>query len=668
MDSIRIVINGQDLDLPSGFSVDREEESSIFNRELDRKDFTYPANIPLTENNDVILGHISNLAIGEKKREFQADLYFNDTYDNLVTVRVLNVSTLNKTIEISIIGTYGTFARLVGDKKLATLALGGDRIVGTTSGSPTILGILLYEFEQPFPGQEIDVNTMSMTTVYYGCSTANHMKSVMMGTTIADYCFYPAFDNKANIEGLNDSGSNVINFYDWDAGIFVDPAVEYYRSEMMQKHYDQRSFWVPFFKTLFVLRKCFEESGFIVSGNIFSDPNFQKSTLYNTTTFCKYDLQETNWDSELVDGHFLFSKTITITNRSNVIHPQDHMPDMSVLEFINEVAKAWNLQYRINLKLRTVDIVQLKFFKSTAPVIDFSGIAFPEHEINFDENDLVDGYKFEFTQDPAETYLSSKQNDELGDYPVVASANILSGLSGSFTLNDLAYIRRENAYYQYGGAGWFFYSYNGYAFQTKEKAANPLTISTKAVPLVNADVRLYRTGLDGDGNVAIVEKTLFMPHSTIGIKGSKLLTMKYPKGTQNKVLFDTLIGLKNSDPINIRPILVNNHGLQPNADMMAYPFGSSFCRTTAGNAITGVNLYWDCPDHNGLYYNQWKAWTDSLINSIPVKFNVVFSGVTEDMIDYESNILFIKDQQYVLRKSTKPLPFPCVATFELIRI
>jgi hypothetical protein len=670
MAAIKILVNGEALDLPPDFTIQKEEETSLFNREVNRINFTYPANIPLTEKNNLLLGFISHLAVGTKSREVAADLYINGMYDNKVTLRIIRVNTFENIIELSIIGTYGTFARLITDKKLTDLHLGGDRTVGTTSGSLTELGV------QDFTTPDADW-TYRLTMNYYPCDTANHMKDVALGNIEADYFFYPAVDLRQNIVKLHDSANSILNLYDWDSGVFTDPIIDYYRSYYQWGGIPQRLFWVPFFKTLYVLRKCFEEHGFKVSGDIFSSEEMQRASLYNTTTFCQYSMEDTHWqqnpDADDADDPENI-RTVTISNRSTVIHPQNHMPDMTVLAFLNELAKAWNLQYRIDLKMQTVNVVQLKNFKANATVLDFTGRAFPDHEISFEDNDLTDGYKFEFSMDPAETNATSKTKDTLGDYPIVTSVGRVEELTGTFTLFDLAYVRNENAYYQYGGSNWFFYSFNTYPVQTKSDAENPVGIATKVVPIMNEKFVLWRLFYQGGPiPIGFDVRPVFLPVTNIGIKGKNLIAFQpfsfnfvgVDDANDAKVI---VFSVASSDDIKIQPLLCYYRGFTANGSVASYPFGSSFNFSPSGAALQGGAHFWDNPDHTGLYYNRWKPWTDNLINSIPVKYDVLEPGGDLSNIDFESTILFINGQQYILKKASRILPNPSVSNYELIRI
>ena len=86
---------------------------------------------------------------------------------------------------------------------------------------------------------------------------------------------------------------------------------------------------------------------------------------------------------------------INVVCRAMRIRPQDHAPKMSIIEFLNEVGKNYNLQYYYDFTSKKVTIRRLKNINSFAKNIDLTDVADPEPDISFaDESDLKDGFNF----------------------------------------------------------------------------------------------------------------------------------------------------------------------------------------------------------------------------------------------------------------------------------
>lgn len=680
MGKLVIKIGNEEIDLPENFTIEREMESAIFNRELDRKDFTFPATIPLTDRNKRLFNHIDLIAIQDKFREYVVDIFNGPIWENQATLKILRVSTISKTIEISIIGSYGTFARDLGGKKLNELYLDGERYIGSN--------MEVVNFQPQFFGDEDNKADKGQNWFfrYRHFNTKKHMKDVLEERIKTDYYFFPAVDTNGDIDKVNMGCVNLINHYDWTKQEFVDPVVDLYNSTLAEWlpggreiQYDQRVFYVPFFKTMYVLRKCFEENGYKVDGDIFSDVSKERFTIYNTITFLKYKVdiehsQEMPNPSAVIPGYY-----IEILDYSRYIRPSDHMPNMKVIDFINEVCKVWNLFLDIDLIYKKVTIKKLNNINGNFQKKDISDKASPYHEILF-ENKVIDNYRLEFDIDPSNSIIPDFSESDLGGNNVVTVQNdydSLQGWNGQANTFDLAYVRSENAYYQNSGLGWTFYSLNYFGVDAGDgDETNSTVISSKINPVPSMKHLIKLLHNDRRGNVSVVEREIMMPTSAIGIGGSSLLYFFEMADRKNRVPRGNRMGSGRIDitgivdKSNIYPHFIYYFFFMQNIGRgtFLYPWASVTKRDGRGNMINmGEPFFWESPDKQELFENYWRRFIELFKDSFEVEYLVLTDDYSDNIND-DGVIIIIHDQKYLIKKVSSTIPFPNISQLNLIRI
>src|SRR5690606_28713476 len=104
-------------------------------------------------------------------------------------------------------------------------------------------------------------------------------------------------------------------------------------------------------------------------------PAFQSVVMPNSYSINKCTLTTTLTNN----NHTL---VVDVSHDATTIDPRNHVPDMPVVEFLQEVGKLFNLHYNINLRDRTVHIVQIQEPASYGAIIDISSAAEPHPDLN----------------------------------------------------------------------------------------------------------------------------------------------------------------------------------------------------------------------------------------------------------------------------------------------
>ncbi|MGN6478523.1 MAG: hypothetical protein ACTHKV_14960 [Flavipsychrobacter sp.] len=700
MITIRIP-NVGDIDLGDHTQLVREFETGIFDRELKSTDFTYPVEVPMSDNLKRILSGPDIVANPNLKRDFAAQLIVDGLYISDVTMRIIKTDIRAQTITISIIGSYGSFAQLVGTRKLTQMELDGVRVVGNTNTTPL--------FTHDFAKHGGTSGPVSGRITYYDCTTATHMKDVYYGTVAADYAFPMCMDLKKNLPWIHDDveksvidvsgitsytdirdSRSILNAYYHTASAegYRDPIQEYINSTFMGNVAGSaqlniltkdRIFWVPMFYVHYVLRKCFEEAGFTVSGGAFSNPKFTEKILYNT-----YAINNCWIDKQLVNnGGGEYRCDITVKHQANTINPTNHVPDMLITDFLSDMGKLFNLQYIINFSTREVRIELLDSLVPTGNIVDLTDKAFPEPVLNFEDDNFNKGFEFSFGQDSNNDASGEDQKDDIDNYHLMGNVRNygdLAAVTGMAT-GDLMYVKAENAYYQYGGSDWLFYSHNLGKYKT--------TANDDVVSIVSKSYPLPMQTFDGMGLMydpptpygagISYYYTYTMPYSKMGISGVNLLGIVPPQrfDANGDFYFNywqyLVVQVTNREIRNTTGIVLGYFGGQimkrgDTDPYPLYPFASNTSYDANGDAAGNNCLSWHSPMEQGLHPDFWKSFTDTLLTAIQVDYQVLLDGPTYQAIDFDTNYFKIQSSLFLCKKATPTFPFPSIAVLTLIRI
>jgi hypothetical protein len=675
-----IRVNSVTIPLPVNHTLTRDMETTLFNKENDVFDFTYPIDVPLTSEAVRALGYPNSLANPDVKRVYQGELIIDGLYVSPVTVKVLNVDLNAQTCRISLFGQYADLAQVFGTKKVNELELGGYRII------PGDVDIL--------PSYSLKVDTLGGTyssgAVYVECndSVINYMTKIANGTIVDDYLFPSAADLNSNVAGLMDGGENLINIWDAidrkyvDADLYNFLAGADFSALGGKKSIfvnEQRHFWVPFFRLKFVLRKCFEELGITVTGNVFSDAKFNDLTLFNTKA-----INEGYRVGNLVIGS-TDKVTVTVGRQMAYFSPKDHVPKMSIIEFTSEIAKRYNWQYSYDPLSRTVRILDNRLLiTSPQKVVDLSTKANPKPIANFEDSDSFQkGYEFSFESDNADSAITEDVKDDIGTFTnrgsVNTSVDIVAAVA-SPAINDVVYVRNENAWYQYGVDSWAFYSHNLSKFKTSTQDGLQ-TVSTKIVspPMKGINIQyINRIGPTYPDWTKYMNEYQVFPFSKMGMElyGYSYIDVtndngKYPGGVtvaQSKLLAYAYTVTQNLTTPAL-PHIVTSLGFRSYLlpSTYTYPMASSAPYDCRGNAVSVYSGCWHTPDNMGLYEDWWLDFVKYVAATISVDWLVQLDAVTYNNIDLNTTTFMIDGLRWVCKAAKIVMPFPNESTLTLVR-
>lgn len=188
---------------------------------------------------------------------------------------------------------------------------------------------------------------------------------------------------------------------------------------------------VPFFKTQYVLKKCFEENGFTVTGDFINELAFKSLVVFNNYGIEKMNLLE--------------------TDINNMIIPKNHVPDVFIGDWLRALFSVISL-FPIFADDNQVQLVYHKTHISVKRITTLEDVVTGDFESNFadGQNDET-GFKVGYAWDPADQYISERVKD-LSDKNLCATVATFSELATlnigrSFDTDDIVLVTGENLYY-----------------------------------------------------------------------------------------------------------------------------------------------------------------------------------------------------------------------------
>lgn len=683
---IELIVNDITISFPKDSRIVRDFQSGVFDREMKAYDFTYPVTLPLSQDVKKALNYPDIVANPNLKKEYDAFLAISGGDMIRVTLRLVRTDVKAQTCEVSLLGDYGSYGKLVQDKKLNELEMGGIRVIGQVSTSSTDLQ---WAFRSG--------GTNTALFRYFSCDSDQHMNAIADGTIDADYRFPFCVDWKGDYPYINvdfplPSGQSyisaekrsLINAYYYINSTtrgYRDPVKEYIQGtyQITSRLTKDRLFWVPMFKVSYLLKRCFEEFGFTVYGDIFNNAAFKEVVLYNTFAINSCYISE---QAVTISGGKRYEGRIW--HDATKINPKNHVPPMPIIDFLSDVAKLCNLKYDINYSNLTVTV---KHMESPVPIggdiIDLTDKAFPMPVINHEEQVYQNGFEFHFESFEHLGELRGEIKDDVSKYTYrgnVANHTQLGGISSPAAF-DIVYVKSENAWYMYSGTQWDFYTYHLLKYTTGT-GENKAKISTKITPMPMD--KYYQVGLLQDGNYALGTGDPILPldnvlacSSCVGIEGENLLgiTVHTPRDLEGDQYFSATTNTKTlylvSRKLPRKPTAILNYigrakWIAGNDDLV--PMGSSTRYNAEGTAVANSVLPWETPSGEGLYFTNWKNFCIALEKSVPVDYKILLDPVTYKNFNPNSKYVMIDSLLFLCEKGEVELPLPSVSKLTLIRI
>lgn len=586
------------LELSPGTSLDMESLSELFDEQLTIGEYSIPMEFPWTEYNLRLTGFAHRPQNGKQPTPyFECDVYdsgFPEIQKGKFTILGSKGSfTPGKgTFNATISGTKGVFGSAIRNKKLKDLALGGTIVFTEDSSRQFATSVMKGLYPQ-----------------YTYIAFAPVARLDYFDTDRADYS--GEFLVRDRVNNLMLTGAPP------DGWVLGRPDPDNATTEITQGNAlfkDYRT--VPFFQLKHVLKACFEEFGFKLSG-----------TFFNTTAF----------DDVYLDNNYSIEEYAVNYDINRRIIPSNHMPDITVRDFIISVCAWLNMYLRfsggnqIELRYRTATLQGTRVFDCTEYVENL-------FELTRSTEDTEQPLNFAYQTDS----LDSQQSDSIKNLTgktVVATVNSAAELATldigrPLTTNDLALVMNEGIYYQVADATGSPIVWDAYA-----TALQPIVIDDKANTL---DIPLcplvqYITFSEGAG------KYLNEGCLAIRQKGSYI---------NNK-------GIRVNNPFGLRTLYISK---KPWA---AYEVPASYYHHLDENSVQIQPYSLMLDGEFGIVKNFHQQWANAKRNSGTIKTTLQApSSVLAEI--RKADRLIVADVQYLLLRLERPIPFANRASIELL--
>lgn len=629
MQQLGVLISGEFLDLFPATEIEIEEPNPYLQNGTDvTGPFSLPFEVPHTERNIRLLGLVMMLTAKKIAVSIPAIVFENGVQHSHGVLKVEAVKgSLNdlKTGSTSLYYLIGSSAFYdgMGDKKLSDLDFGGVR---------TFAGLTPIDFSVPY-----DI----------GAGFGAHIIGVMNGTIDDfDYAFSPVLnegwvtepDKKltTRVAGLpvtiTENQGNVkagaVNNLLLLQSTPADPVRLHFRSLVGKFHNPI----VPFPYMLYVIRKIFENAGWQVSGDIFSDPDFKKIVLLSFR-----DIPYATSGGNAVDGYQQRAKPDVSFDL------RDYMPTVTVSEFLIAIKDRFGLYYDFSIASKTCVIRYLRDVVQGTPE-DITTIADPVYSNKIDLKGKVFALAENF--DPGDAYPGAPDRaglNYLGEFNAAPPTSLEAANEGKYYLNLLQnhfYIIRLNE--DHATYGWQFFADNIYNYLPPESNE---TITTAATPVAQKSTALVQKFDDVD--------TTF--------------TSIFPVVDQAGV-WRGWNDLENAWKIR----LLFYHGLQPDAGGYMIPYASNHPVNNGGEKIGNFSLSYESNDiqtgaPNGVYDLFWKDFLKQLLQNETITIRARYPFSKKNAIDFGEPKIILFTKFFVKTKRAR-IPYGGSMEMDLIRV
>jgi hypothetical protein len=308
-----IEINKEFLDLPPDTSMELIEENPFlqFAEDTTIGNYSLPVEFILNEKNTRLTRYAGVIQKKIDLTGIEARLYGNGIQHSRGRLKIEKVPHNLNSIDRGRISAYyltgnSDFYQDIKDKNMRSIEVGGDRTFAWD------------DFATSGPG-------------FWG-----HLNTVMHAAVNAyDYAFFPVMNN----DWITRPGDvNVMNYVRIDGSDFTP----------------QSSKIVPFPYLHYVLKKAVSTYGWTIDGDVFSDSNFMKITLINfrSIDWAYYTKESSIWGAR--------------PRASITFNIQDHLPDMSIANFLTALKNRFGWWYDINTISKKITIRSLKALIASA--------------------------------------------------------------------------------------------------------------------------------------------------------------------------------------------------------------------------------------------------------------------------------------------------------------
>ena len=453
----------------------------------------------------------------------------------------------------------------------------------------------------------------------------SHIHAVINGDVNAfDYAFYPVV-NKAWTENVGGTQitNEVMNNMVYSGGQvqFVKKATDNIELNVI----------VPFPYLHYVMKQVVAHVGWTIAGGILDDPDFKSITMINMQAIDWGFMSPQQAAHEIIFGPSATPGTHAATIQFDLA---DHMPDMSISEFLLAVKNRFGWWYSFDNQTKTITIHELQNVVAST-IKDLTRYASPLIPKKVAQTAKIYSLKNEFVGE----YAGGKP--ELKNVKYQGPVDLIADLPApSLALADHTYlVRAENNFYicrPVPGAtddtySWQFYAYNVYDVEPDGATES---VTTKATCLGSEKYSAYldlvpRIDMAGNWNRYSYNGTTWGIHLMM-YKGKK-----------------------------------NNKAAQP------VPFATSGIYDSNGNVVANWSLAFECQLFDGtqvgLYHEKWEKMLQAISNPETFEFSLALPLAEYEQLKFSDTIIIDGVKMYLTK--TKPvIPYNDELMVEAIRI
>lgn len=390
---LRLLINGQSVDLSTDAVVSIDEESPVFEKDSIPGGFSFPFALPATPLNRRTLGFPDRVTRAEAgSGEYPFQLF---SRGRLVNSGTLSVTECDTDYRVHLMVGSGDLASRIGEKTLRSLSLGGLRHF-----------VLKPEYRYPED----------------------------------DFALFPVY-NPSLMDETRFEASWAGNY--WRLNSYENGS--FYTSELA-------TFAItPYPFLAYVIRQIFQESGFEVGESVFdSDPELRRLVLYSTRDIIQPQ-PVTEWREitfQTVKG--MMTRQVPVTRYQRVLdefHLSECLPEVPIREFLVSLRNLFNIAFVVTGS--SVSIVKRQQLLESRPVVDITRMTLKDPAVITVKP--TNGIKLEWSHETGDRNFSEGFNsiddklDLLGE--PVADMDALLALVPS--INEIRLVESYDAYYQY---------------------------------------------------------------------------------------------------------------------------------------------------------------------------------------------------------------------------
>ncbi|NJO92112.1 MAG: hypothetical protein HC831_26425 [Chloroflexia bacterium] len=164
--------------------------------------------------------------------------------------------------------------------------------------------------------------------------------------------------------------------------VFSNDNYQFRRTTILGTEFITRTFsFIPCFTLSYVFRKIEEATGVRFIGDFIEDPEYQTLILFNTHSLDYFEKENG------ILKHVL----------SDIIEPGNHLPDLSVNEFLRQLARTFNLGYNYSYDDATIELYAMKPIIDSLSYQELTGKFNPQYSMG--DFEFSDGFTLKFAWD-----------------------------------------------------------------------------------------------------------------------------------------------------------------------------------------------------------------------------------------------------------------------------